>query len=100
MWSSSIASTRAWSFRGNVGDDANATGQGKLEQRPITWDHVIGLLTRIALHLDYLIVDNDELYGDGVNVAARTEAETPAGDIVITRNVTERLNISACQLGA
>jgi adenylate cyclase len=42
---------------------------------------------RIGLHLGDLIVDGDDLYGDGVNVAARLETEAPAGGIVISRNV-------------
>src|ERR1700722_20929328 len=32
---------------------------------------------RVGLHLGDLIVDGDDLYGDGVNVAARLEAEAP-----------------------
>ena len=44
---------------------------------------------RIGLHLGDLIVDGDDLYGDGVNVAARLEAEAPAGGIVISRTVHE-----------
>ena len=42
---------------------------------------------RIGLHLGDLIVDGDDLYGDGVNVAARLEAEAPAGGIVISGDV-------------
>ena len=42
---------------------------------------------RVGLHLGDLIVDGDDLYGDGVNVAARLEAEAPIGGIVISRNV-------------
>src|SRR4030081_3769629 len=38
------------------------------------------IVFRIGLHLG-------DLYGDGVNVAARLEAEAPAGSIVISRNV-------------
>ena len=42
---------------------------------------------RIGLHLGDLIVDGDDLYGDGVNVAARLEAEAPPGGIVISGDV-------------
>ena len=44
---------------------------------------------RIGLHLGDLIVEGDDLYGDGVNVAARLEAEAPTGGIVVSRNVHE-----------
>lgn len=42
------------------------------------------LLFRVGLHVGDLIVEEDDLYGDGVNVAARLEAEAPAGGIVIS----------------
>jgi class 3 adenylate cyclase len=45
------------------------------------------IVFRIGLHLGDLIVEGDDLYGDGVNVAARLEAEAPAGGIVISGNV-------------
>jgi adenylate cyclase len=45
------------------------------------------LVFRMGLHLGDIIVDGDDLYGDGVNIAARLEAEAPAGGIVISRNV-------------
>ena len=58
---------------------------------------------RIGLHLGDLIVDGDDLYGDGVNVAARLEAEAPAGGIVISGAVHEavagRLKASFSDLG-
>jgi TolB-like protein/class 3 adenylate cyclase/Tfp pilus assembly protein PilF len=47
------------------------------------------LVFRMGLHLGDLIVDGDDLYGDGVNVAARLEAEAPAGGILISRTVHE-----------
>jgi adenylate cyclase len=47
------------------------------------------IVFRIGLHLGDLIVDGDDLYGDGVNVAARLEGEAPAGGIVISRTVHE-----------
>src|SRR5215467_12494113 len=47
------------------------------------------LVFRMGLHLGDLIVDGDDLYGDGVNIAARLEAEAPAGGILISRTVHE-----------
>jgi adenylate cyclase len=47
------------------------------------------LMFRVGLHLGDLIVDGDDLYGDGVNIAARLEAEAPAGGIVISHTVHE-----------
>jgi adenylate cyclase len=44
---------------------------------------------RIGVHLGDLIVDGDDLYGDGVNVAARLEGEAPAGGILVSRTVQE-----------
>jgi adenylate cyclase len=47
----------------------------------------VRIVFRIGLHLGDLIVDGDDLYGDGVNVAARLEAEAPAGGVVISGDV-------------
>src|SRR5580704_8191980 len=42
------------------------------------------IVFRIGLHLGDLIVDGDDLYGDGVNVAARLEAKAPPGAIIVS----------------
>src|SRR5262245_8916457 len=42
------------------------------------------IVFRVGLHVGDLIVDGDDLYGDGVNVAARLEAEAPPGGIVVS----------------
>ena len=47
------------------------------------------LVFRMGLHLGDLIVDGDDLYGDGVNIAARLEAEAPAGGILISRSIRD-----------
>src|SRR5262245_6803799 len=47
------------------------------------------LVFRMGLHLGDLIVDDDDLYGDGVNIAARLEAEASPGSIVVSRTVHE-----------
>jgi adenylate cyclase len=44
---------------------------------------------RIGLHLGDLIVEGDDLYGDGVNIAARLEGEAQPGGILISRNVRD-----------
>jgi TolB-like protein len=47
------------------------------------------LVFRIGMHLGDLIVEGDDLYGDGVNVAARLEAAAPPGGLLISRTVHE-----------
>jgi adenylate cyclase len=44
---------------------------------------------RIGVHVGDVIVDGDDLYGDGVNVAARLEAAAPPGGIVISANARD-----------
>ncbi|MCX7362843.1 MAG: adenylate/guanylate cyclase domain-containing protein [Alphaproteobacteria bacterium] len=44
---------------------------------------------RVGLHLGDLIVEGSDLYGDGVNIAARLEAQAQPGGIVVSRNVHE-----------
>jgi len=51
-----------------------------------------GLVFRMGLHLGDLIVEGDDLYGDGVNVAARLEGEAPAGGILISGNVRDAVS--------
>jgi len=50
------------------------------------------LVFRMGLHLGDLIVEGEDLYGDGVNVAARLEGEAPAGGIAISRTVQEAVS--------
>ena len=45
------------------------------------------IVFRIGLHLGDLIVEGEDLYGDGVNVAARLEAQALPGGIVISGDV-------------
>ena len=40
------------------------------------------IVFRIGLHLGDMIVEGDDLYGDGVNIAARLETAAPAGGIL------------------
>jgi formylglycine-generating enzyme required for sulfatase activity/class 3 adenylate cyclase len=57
--------------------DANAdadTAPSKTPRLPV----------RIGVHFGDVIVENDDLFGDGVNVAARLEARAPVGGIAIS----------------
>ncbi|HEU5094797.1 MAG TPA: adenylate/guanylate cyclase domain-containing protein [Reyranella sp.] len=47
------------------------------------------IVFRLGIHLGDLIVDGDDLYGDGVNIAARLEGEAPVGGIAISNAVHE-----------
>ena len=47
------------------------------------------IVFRIGLHLGDLIVDGDDLYGDGVNIAARLESKSPPGGIIASRALRE-----------
>ena len=44
---------------------------------------------RIGVHLGDIITDGDDIYGDGVNIAARLEALAETGGIRISRQVQE-----------
>jgi len=61
------------------------------------------IVFRIGLHLGDLIVEGDDLYGDGVNIAARLQSEAPPGGIVISRAMHEavqgRLKVNLITLG-
>lgn len=46
---------------------------------------------RIGINLGDIIHDDDDIYGDGVNVAARLEALAEPGDILISGSVHEHL---------
>lgn len=47
------------------------------------------IVFRVGLHLGDVIVEDDDIYGDAVNVAARLEAEAPSGGILVSRAVRE-----------
>ena len=42
---------------------------------------------RIGINLGDVMVDNDDLYGDGVNIAARLESLAPPGGIMVSETV-------------
>ena len=49
------------------------------------------VLMRIGINLGEVIEDRGEIYGDGVNVAARLESLAPPGGVCITGQVAEQI---------
>ncbi len=49
------------------------------------------MLFRIGINLGDVIVDGDDIYGDGVNIAARLQASATAGGIVISNTVYDQV---------
>src|SRR5580704_12208082 len=47
------------------------------------------IVFRIGLDFGDFIVDDNELYGDGVNIAVRLEGAAPAGGVVISGNMRD-----------
>ena len=47
---------------------------------------------RAGLHLGDVIIEGDDLYGDGVNVAARLEQKSKPGGIVVSKQVYDQIN--------
>ena len=59
---------------------------------------------RIGINIGDVIADGTDLHGDGVNVAARLQAECPPGGICVSRSVRDhvhdRLDLAFEELGA
>ncbi len=61
------------------------------------------MLYRIGINLGDVLVDGDDIYGDGVNVAARLEALAEPGGICVSRtvrdNVRDKMEVAFDDLG-
>jgi len=49
------------------------------------------ILYRIGVHLGDVIVERDDIYGDGVNIAARLEGIANPGDVFVSGGVYEQI---------
>jgi class 3 adenylate cyclase/TolB-like protein len=71
--------------------DAAITVQTELASRNQNIPTDQQVLIRIGVNLGEVIEDRGEIYGDGVNVAARLEALAPPGGVCITDQVVEQI---------
>ena len=49
------------------------------------------LFWRVGVHLDDIIIEGDNIYGNGVNIAARLESQAPVGEILISDVVKQQV---------
>ena len=63
--------------------ERNETLTERNGDRPLIW--------RVGIHCDEVISENDNLYGNGVNIAARLEAQCSPGQILVSRAINEQV---------
>ena len=49
------------------------------------------LIWRVGIHCDDVIVEKENIYGNGVNIAARLEAQCSPGQILVSRLINEQV---------
>ena len=55
-------------------------------------DNTSSLVFRVGIHLDDVIIEGDNIYGSGVNIASRLEAVCSPGQILLSRTVKEQVS--------
>tara|TARA_Y100001968_G_scaffold309496_1_gene329335 strand:- start:19 stop:2235 length:2217 start_codon:yes stop_codon:yes gene_type:complete len=66
----------------------NASSCAKELQKQVKLEN---LDVRVGIHIGDIVFDNNDVYGDGVNVASRLESLAPAGGVLISKNVYDEL---------
>jgi adenylate cyclase len=61
-------------------------------QRAMAADAAQAIRYRIGVNLGDVMIDGDDIYGDGVNVAARLQTVAPVGGIALSRAVREQVD--------
>ena len=63
-----------------------------LKERNLTCDPEDVMQFRVGLNLGDIIIEGDNLYGEGINIAARIEATAEAGGISVSHKFYEEVN--------
>ena len=69
---------------------ALAVQHGMAEREAASPEHR-RMLLRVGVNIGEVVVDGDDIYGDGVNVAARLQALAPPGGILISGKVQDEI---------
>ena len=56
--------------------------------------HKDDLNIRIGIHIGDIVFDDEDVYGEGVNIASRIESLAPVGGVLISKNMINRLSIT------
>ncbi len=65
--------------------------QKLIMERNISIKNDFKLVWRVGIHLDDVIIEGDNIFGTGVNIAARLEAACTPGQILISSSVKEQV---------
>ena len=65
--------------------------QKLIMERNISLKNDFKLVWRVGIHLDDVIIEGDNIFGTGVNIAARLEAACTPGQILISSSVKEQV---------
>ena len=66
--------------------------QKSISERNNALDKTSSLIFRVGIHLDDVIIEGDNIYGSGVNIASRLEAVCSPGQILLSRTVKEQVS--------
>nr|NIS44412.1 adenylate/guanylate cyclase domain-containing protein [Desulfuromonadales bacterium] len=68
----------------------------KIQETLLTSDEEVAedlrLRLRVGIHLGDILIEGADIYGDGVNVAARLESLTPPGGLCISDGAYDQLD--------
>jgi TolB-like protein/class 3 adenylate cyclase/Tfp pilus assembly protein PilF len=65
--------------------------QKAMADRNASDDNGARIIFRIGINVGDIIIDGDDIFGDGVNVAARVEAECEPGGVYLSANAFEQI---------
>ena len=66
--------------------------QKAISERNKSSDNDSQLIWRVGVHMDDVIIEGDNIYGNGVNIAARLEAACSPGQILLSSSVKDQVN--------